>query len=88
MAVESPSIYHSREVKEMLERFGVPCWVERPAMRATPGADGVDQVYGALLGKEKKAQAYFDGLIRRLAPIVEQENTQSGGLLSITFNGG
>ena len=90
LAVESTMIYHSPEVKEQLERFGVPVLVERSSYESHPlGRMEWIKLYGALLGKEKEAQAYFDGLLERLAPILEQDNTgKTVAFFFITANGG
>ena len=90
LAIESTMIYHSPEVKEQLERLGVPVLVERSSYESHPlGRMEWIKLYGALLGKEKEAQAYFDGLLERLAPILEQDNTgKTVAFFFITANGG
>ena len=76
LAVESTMIYHNPEVKEQLERLGVPVLVERSSYESHPlGRMEWIKLYGALLGKEAEATDYFDGLMERLSPILEQENT-------------
>ena len=90
LAVESTMIYHSPEVKEQLERFGVPVLVERSSYESHPlGRMEWIKLYGALLGKEREAQDYFDSLLERLAPILEQENTgKTAAFFFITASGG
>ncbi len=76
LAVESTMIYHNPEVKEQLERLGVPVLVERSSYESHPlGRMEWIKLYASLLGKETEAADYFDGLMERLAPILEQENT-------------
>ena len=76
LAVESTMIYHNPEVKEQLERLGVPVLVERSSYESHPlGRMEWIKLYAALLGKEAEAADYFGGLMKRLTPILEQENT-------------
>lgn len=76
LAVESTMIYHTPEVKEQLERLGIPVFVERSSYEPHPlGRMEWIKLYAALLGKEEEAADYFDGLMERLTPILEQENT-------------
>ncbi len=76
LAVESTMIYHNPEVKEQLERLGIPVLVERSSYEGHPlGRMEWIKLYAVLLGKEAEAAAYFDGLMERLNPILEQENT-------------
>lgn len=42
LAVESTMIYHTPEVKEQLERLGIPVLVERSSYEGHPGKNGVD----------------------------------------------
>lgn len=76
LAVESTMIYHTPEVKEQLERLGIPVLVERSSYESHPlGRMEWIKLYAALLGREDEAERYFDDLIERLSPILEQENT-------------
>lgn len=90
LAIESTMIYHSPEVKEQLERFGVPVLVECSSYESHPlGRMEWVKLYGALLGREDEARTYFDGLLERLTPILEQENTgKRVAFFFITANGG
>ena len=61
LAVESTMINHNPEVKEQLERLGVPVLVERSSYEANPlGRMEWIKLYGVLLGKEEEAEAAFD----------------------------
>ncbi len=89
LAVESTMIYHTPEVMEQLERFGIPVLVERSSYESHPlGRMEWIKLYAALLGKEEAAQAYFDRQMETLAPILEQENTgKTVAFFYITSNG-
>ena len=61
LAVESTMINHNPEVKEQLERLGVPVLVERSSYESNPlGRMEWIKLYGVLLGKEEEAEAAFD----------------------------
>lgn len=89
LAVESTMIYHNPEVKEQLERFGIPVFVDRSSYESHPlGRMEWIKLYGALLGKEEAAEAFFDRQMAVLAPILEQENTgKTVAFFYITSNG-
>ena len=51
LAIESTMIYHNPEVKEQLQNFGVPVFVERSSYESHPlGRMEWIKVYGLLLG--------------------------------------
>ena len=58
LAVENTMIYHTPEVKEQLERFGIPVLVERSSYESSPLArmEWI-KLYGILLGKEALADS-------------------------------
>ena len=89
LALESTMIYHNPEVKEQLERFGVPVLVERSSYESHPlGRMEWIKLYGVLLGKLDEAEAYFDRQMEQLVPILEQENTgKTVAFFSVTSNG-
>ena len=89
LALESTMIYHNPEVKEQLERLGIPVLVERSSYESHPlGRMEWIRLYGVLLDKEDEAEAYFDRQIERLAPVLEQENTgKTVAFVSVTSNG-
>jgi len=89
LAVESTMIYHTPEVKEQLERFGVPVLVERSSYESHPlGRMEWLKLYGVLLDREEEAQAAFDALLEGAAPILEQENTgKTVAFFYLTSNG-
>ena len=89
LALTSTMIYHNPEVREQLERFGVPVLVERSSYESHPlGRMEWIKLYGVLLGKEAEAEAYFDRQLEKLAPVLEQENTgRTIAFFYITSNG-
>ena len=89
LAVESTMIYHNPEVKQQLERFGIPVLVERSSYERHPlGRMEWIKLYGVLLGKEDAAQAFFDRQLALLEPILEQEKTdKTVAFFYITSNG-
>ena len=87
MALESTMIYHTPEVKEQLERLGIPVLVERSSYESHPlGRMEWIKLYGVLTGKLEEAD--YDAQLERLAPILEQESTgRTVAFFSITSNG-
>ena len=76
MAVESTMIYHAPEVKEQLERLGIPVFVERSSYESSPlGRMEWLKLYGVLLGKLEEAEAAFGQAMADLAPVLSQEST-------------
>ena len=76
LAVESTMIYHNPEVKEQLERLGVPVLVERSSYEGHPlGRMEWIKLYAALLDREEEAAALYDRMLEELAPILDQEPT-------------
>lgn len=76
LAVESTMINHSPEVKEQLEKLGIPVLVERSSYESHPlGRMEWMKLYGALLGKEELAEAHFDEQMEHLDGVLEQKNT-------------
>lgn len=61
LAIESTMITHSPQVKEQLERFGIPVLVERSSYESHPlGRMEWIKLYGLLLGKTDEAAAFFE----------------------------
>lgn len=69
-------IYHTPEVKEQLERFGIPVLVERSSYESGPLARlEWLKFWGILLGKEELAEQEFARQVERLAPLTGQAST-------------
>ena len=88
LAIENTMIYHTPEVKEQLERFGIPVLVERSSYESDPLArmEWI-KLYGILLGKEETAEQVFAQQVARVAPILEQGPTgKTAAFFSITAN--
>lgn len=76
LAIESTMIYHTPEVKEQLEKLGVPVLVERSSYEADPlGRMEWIKVYGALLGKLPEAEALFEAEKQAVEPLLSQPRT-------------
>ena len=76
LAIESTMIYHTPEVKENLENFGIPVLVERSSYESHPlGRMEWMKLYGVLLGKEELAENVFEEQQKMTADILGQENT-------------
>lgn len=77
LAIESTMISHSPEVKEQLEGFGIPVFVERSSYESHPlGRVEWLKLYGALLGKEELAETCFREQEEGLAEIFAEKNTE------------
>lgn len=89
LALESTMIYHNPEVKEQLERLGIPVLVERSSYESHPlGRMEWVKLYGALLNREAEAKAYYDAQLEKLEPVLAQENTgKTVAFFSVTSNG-
>lgn len=69
LAVESTMIYHTPEVKEQLERLGIPVLVERSSYEAHPlGRMEWMKLHGLLAGKAEQAAEVFDEAVSQAEP--------------------
>lgn len=89
LAIESTMIYHAPEVKEQLEKLGIPVLVERSSYESHPlGRLEWLKLYGALLGKEEEADACFERELQNLEPVIGQKDTgKTAAFFYITSNG-
>ena len=88
LTIENTMIYHTPEVKEELERFGIPVLVERSSYESDPLArmEWV-KLYGILLGKSEEAERIFDSAAERIVPLREQSPTgKTAAFFSVTSN--
>lgn len=89
LALTSTMIYHNPEVKEQLERLGIPVLVERSSYESHPlGRMEWVKLYGVLLNREEEAGAYYEEQLARLEPVLERENTgKTVAFFAVTANG-
>mgnify|MGYP004636532691 CR=1 FL=1 len=74
LAIESTMIYHNPDVKEQLERLGVPVFVERSSYEAHPlGRMEWVKLYGVLFGKLDAACDFYDNKLAELEPVLKQK---------------
>lgn len=74
LAVESTMIYHTPEVKEQLERLGIPVLVERSSYEGHPlGRMEWIRLYGVLTGKEAEAEQIFRENMDALSDVLDME---------------
>lgn len=88
LAIENTMIYHTPEVKEQLERFGIPVLVERSSYESSP-LDRMEWIkfYGILLGKQDLAEQVFAEQLARIQPLLDQPSTgKACAFFSITAN--
>lgn len=83
LAIESTMIYHTPDVKEMLEELGVPVLVDRSSYESNPlGRTEWIKLYGVLTGKEAAANAFFE---KQKESVSELENYSSTGKVAAFF---
>lgn len=76
LAIESTMISHSPEVKEQLEKLGIPVLVERSSYESHPlGRMEWLKLYAVLLGKEELADTIFNEQMEQLKSVVNQAQT-------------
>ena len=89
LAVESTMIYHSPDVKEKLDSFGIPVLVEHSSYEPNPlGRIEWMKLYGVLLDKEEEAEAYFKEQEALVADVMKEENTgKTVAFFAVSTNG-
>lgn len=88
LAIENTMIYHTPEVKEQLEKFGIPVLVERSSYESDPLArmEWV-KLYGILFDKEAEAETFFNEQVQRIRPLSGQDTTgKTAAFFSVTSN--
>lgn len=88
LAIENTMIYHTPEVKEQLEKFGIPVLVERSSYESDPLArmEWV-KLYGILFDKEAEAETFFNEQVQRIRPLLGQDTTgKTAVFFSVTSN--
>ena len=77
LAVESTMLYHTPEVKEKLEEFGIPVMVERSSYEPHPlGRMEWIKLYAVLLGKEELAEKLMKEQAEKLNSIEINKNSE------------
>lgn len=89
LAIENTMIGHAPEVREKLESFGIPVFVDYSSYEKHPlGRTEWVKLYGTLLGKTEEAQKAFNAQKKILEEISGQENTgKTVAYFYITTNG-
>ena len=87
LAIESTMIYHSPEIKEQLEKLGIPVLVERSSYEEEPlGRLEWIRLYGILLGKEDEAEKFFEEQCRAVEELEKKLNAkEESGDKSVAF---
>ena len=77
LAIESTMIFHTPQVKEMIELLGIPVFVDRSSYEAHPlGRTEWIKLYGVLMDKEEAACAFFDEQAHGVEALEGFENTE------------
>lgn len=89
MAIENSMIYHTPEVMEKLEEFGIPTMVEYSSYEEHPlGRVEWVRFFGALLDQEEKADQLFEKQKEALKRVEAEESTgKTVAFFYITSNG-
>lgn len=90
LALENTMLYHSPEVKEELESFGIPVLVERSSYESHPlGRMEWVKFCGILLGKETEATACFQAQADKLSRFADLPATgKTVAFFALTNSGG
>lgn len=77
LAIESTMILHTPKVQEMIEDLGIPVFVDYSSYETHPlGRTEWIKLYGAMLNKEDKAEAFFDEQAKVIEDLKDFENTE------------
>ena len=89
MAIENSMIYHTPEVMEKLDEFGIPTLVEYSSYEEHPlGRAEWVRFFGALLNQEEKADQLFEKQKEALKRVEAEESTgKTVAFFYITSNG-
>ena len=89
LAVESTMILHTPKVQEMIEKLGIPVFIDRSSYEPHPlGRSEWVKVYGALLGLEDEADAFFTEQSAVMDELKDFENTgKTVAFFSLHTNG-
>jgi iron complex transport system substrate-binding protein len=89
LAIENTMIFHSPEVTEMLEDFGIPVMIEYSSYESHPlGRVEWVKFFGTLVDKEKEAEQIFSEQVKILDEVTADEKTDlTVAFFYITSNG-
>lgn len=89
LAIENTMIYHTPEVKEQLEKFGIPVLVDYSSYEVDPlGRTEWVKLYGLLAGKEEAAEEAFASELAAFESVGEEEKSgKTVAFFYITTNG-
>lgn len=77
LAVESTMIYHTPEVKEMLEDLGIPVFVDRSSLESSPlGRTEWALVYGVITNRLDEAKAFMEKQQKKIEGLDGLKNTE------------
>lgn len=89
LAIENTMIYHTPEVKEQLEKFGIPVLVDYSSYEVNPlGRTEWVKLYGLLAGKEEAAEKAFASEVEAFNSVSDEEKSgKTVAFFYITTNG-
>ncbi len=88
LAIENTMIYHSPEIKEQLERFGVPVLVDHASQEPSPlGRMEWIRVYGLLLDREEEAETVYRKQAEAIRALEASETGKSVAFFYLASNG-
>lgn len=90
LAIESTMIYHNPQIKEEIEKLGIPVLVERSSYEADPlGRLEWIKLYGLLLGRSDEAEAFFSEAVDKLKDLDTDSVAESPtvAFFSVNSNG-
>ena len=77
LAIESTMIYHTPEVKEMIEKLDVPVLVDRSSYEEDPlGRAEWIKLYGVLTDHQEDADAFFNEQMEKVKDLDDFKNTE------------
>lgn len=75
LAIENTMIYHTPEVKEKLESFGIPVLVDCSSYEEEPlGRAEWVKLYGVLFNREEEAKLAFDEQVKAYMDVVDENS--------------
>ena len=89
LAIENTMIYHTPEIKDQLEKFGIPVLVDYSSYELEPlGRTEWVKLYGLLAGKEEEAEKAFQSEAEAFASVGKEESSgKTVAFFYITTNG-